>query len=291
VAATGEDGLSRLLKRDRAITAAGLAALCVLAWLYVATGAGLGHSAWDMTTLSLFPHKAAAPMAGMDMPGMDMAGMDMSGMAAPADWSPARWALVVAMWQTMMVAMMAPSAAPTVLLYARVHRHAQGQGRAEGLAPTAAFLAGYLLVWLGFSAAAAGLQWGLERAGLVSAGMLASQSRWLSAGILIGAGLYQLSPLQRVCLNHCRSPAAFLSRHWRPGAVGAVRLGAVHGAYCVGCCWLLMALLFVGGVMNLAWIGALTLLVMAEKVFPGGRRVAMAGAAVLLAWGAATLVV
>lgn len=284
MAVTDEEGLARLLKRDGAITVLGVAALCALAWLYVATGAGMGHSAWDMTTLSLFPHKAAAPMAGMDM-----SGMDMSGMAPPAGWGPARWALVVAMWWTMMVAMMAPSATPTVLLYGRVHRHAQG--RAEGLAPTAAFLAGYLLVWLGFSVAAAGLQWALERIGLVSASTLGSQSRWLSAAILIGAGLYQLSPLQRVCLNHCRSPATFLSRHWRPGAAGAVRLGGLHGAYCVGCCWLLMALLFVGGVMNLAWIAALTLLVMAEKVFPGGRWVAMAGAILLLAWGAATLVV
>lgn len=288
MAATGAAGLERLLRRDRAITAAGLAVLCALAWVYVATGAGLGHSAWDMTALSLFPHKVAAPMAGMA--GMDMSGMDMP-MPIPADWTVGRWALTVAMWQTMMVAMMAPSATPTVLLYARVHRHAQGQGSVEGLAPTPAFLAGYLLVWLAFSVAAAALQWALERAGLVSASTLGSQSRWLSAAILVGAGLYQLSPLHKVCLNHCRSPATFLSRHWRPGATGAVRLGSQHGAYCVGCCWLLMALLFVGGVMNLAWIGALTLLVMAEKVFPGGRWVGAAGALVLLAWGAVTLVV
>ena len=285
MATAGEDGLTRLLRRERAITAAWLAALCALAWLYVATGAGLGHSAWDMTTLSLFPHKAAAPMAGMSMPGMDMPAM-----ARPAaDWSPARWALVVAMWWTMMLAMMTPSAAPTVLLYARVNRHALGQGRAEGLAPTAAFLAGYLTVWLGFSLAAAALQWALERTGLISASTLGSQSRWLSAAILIGAGLYQLSPLRKACLDHCRSPAAFLSRHWRPGTAGAVRLGGLHGAYCVGCCWLLMALLFVGGLMNLAWIGALTLLVMAEKLVAGGRWAARAGAIVLLAWGAATL--
>lgn len=288
MAATGAAGLERLLRRDRAITAAGLAVLCALAWVYVATGAGLGHSAWDMTALSLFPHKVAAPMAGMA--GMDMSGMDMP-MPMPADWTLGRWALTVAMWQTMMVAMMAPSAAPTVLLYARVHRHASDQGRVEGLAPSGAFLAGYLLAWLGFSLAAATLQWGLERAGLLSASTLGSQNRWLSAGVLIAAGLYQLSPLQRVCLNHCRSPAAFLSRHWRPRAAGAVRLGVLHGAYCVGCCWLLMALLFVGGVMNLAWIAALTLLVLAEKVMPGGRWVARAGAVALLAWGAATLAV
>jgi predicted metal-binding membrane protein len=292
VTGAGEAGLERLLRRDRTITAAGLAVLCALAWLYVVSGAGLGHSARDMTALSLFPHKAAAPMAGMSMPGMEMPGMEMSGMAMPAgDWSPGRWALTVAMWWTMMVAMMAPSAAPTVLLYARVHRHASGQGRAEGLAPTPAFLTGYLLVWLGFSLAAAALQWSLERSGLVSASTLGSQSRWLSAAVLIGAGLYQLSPLQKVCLAHCRAPASFLSRHWRPKTAGAVRLGVLHGAYCVGCCWMLMTLLFVGGVMNLAWIGALTVLVLAEKVLPGGRWVAWAGAVVLLVWGVATLAV
>jgi predicted metal-binding membrane protein len=120
---------------------------------------------------------------------------------------------------------------------------------------------------------------------------MGSRSRWLSAGVLAAAGLYQLSPLQGVCLSHCRSPAAFLSRYWRPGPLGAVRLGVLHGTYCLGCCWLLMALLFVGGVMNLAWIAALTLLVLAEKLLPGGPWVARAAGVALLAWGAATLLV
>src|SRR5205807_1669049 len=122
------------------------------------------------------------------------------------------------------------------------------------------------LVWLCFSVAAAGLHWGLERTGLLSGAMMGSQSKWLSGAVLIAAGLYQLSPPHDVCLAHCRAPADFLSRHWLPGVAGAVRLGALHGAFCVGCCWLLMALLFVGGVMNLAWIAALTLLVVAEKL-------------------------
>jgi predicted metal-binding membrane protein len=121
--------------------------------------------------------------------------------------------------------------------------------------------------------------------------MVGSQSRWLSGAVLAAAGLYQLSPLKNVCLSHCRSPAAFLSRHWRPGALGAVRLGALHGAFCVGCCWMLMALLFVGGVMNLAWIAALTLLVVAEKLVPGGRWVARASGLAMFAWGAATVLV
>ena len=278
--------LERLLRRDRAVTAVGLAVLCALAWVYLLTGAGLGRSAWDATTLTLFPHKAAEAMAAMP-------GMDMAGMAPPtAAWSPGAWALTVAMWWTMMVAMMAPSAAPTILLHARVHRHALAQGQAAaGLAPTAAFAAGYLLIWLGFSVAATAAYWELERTTLVSAAMMGSQSKWLSGAVLTAAGLYQFSPLKSVCLSHCRSPAAFLSRHWRPGVLGAVRLGALHGAFCVGCCWTLMALLFVGGVMNLTWIAALTVLVLAEKLVPGGRWVARVAGVAMLAWGAATILV
>jgi predicted metal-binding membrane protein len=279
-----DGALERLLRRDRAITVAAIAVLCGLAWAYVLSGADLGLSAWDMTTLSPFPHKAAQPMAAM--PGMAMPDMAPE----PTAWSPGVWALTVAMWWTMMVAMMAPSAAPTILLYARVRGRAVAQGQAgAGLARTGAFAAGYLLIWLGFSVAAAVLYWGLAQIGLVSAATMGSQSKWLSAAVLIAAGLYQLTPLQGVCLSHCRSPAAFLSQHWRPGVAGAVRLGMLHGAYCLGCCWMLMTLLFVGGVMNLAWIAALTLLVMAEKLVPGGRIVARASGIALLAWGAATV--
>lgn len=281
VVGTGAEGrgpaaLERMLRHERLVTTAGLALLCVLAWLYVLAGAGLGMSPWRMTTLSLFPHKVAEDAAAM-------------GMASA--WSLGLWTLTLAMWWVMMIAMMAPSAAPTILLYGRAHRHALGREQVTGPAPTWAFAAGYLLVWLGFSLAATGLYWGLERMGLVSAATMGSGSRWLSGAVLVAAGLYQLSPLQQACLGHCRSPAAFLSRHWRPGAAGAVRLGVLHGAYCVGCCWMLMALLFVGGVMNLAWIAALTLLVMAEKVLPGGPWIARACGVAMLGWGAATVLV
>jgi len=285
----GAPALERLLRRDRLITAVGLAVLCVLAWMYLLAGAGMGMSLADMTRLTLFPHQAAAN--ALAMPGMDMAGMDMAGMAEPPPASAATWILTAAMWQAMMIAMMAPAAAPTILLYAQVHRYAVAEGRAERLAPTGAFAAGYVLVWLGFSVVAAGLQWELQRSGFVSTATMGSQSRWFSALVLVAAGLYQLSPLQHVCLDHCRSPAEFLSRHWRPGAVGAVSLGMRHGVYCLGCCWLLMLLLFVGGVMNLAWIAALAVLVLAEKVLPGGRWVARGAGVAMLAWGAATLLV
>ena len=277
----------RLLKRDRVITLAGLAALCALAWLYIATGAGLGTATWEMTTLAPFPHQQAPGM----MPGM--LGMDMgstgSGRMA---WGAATWALMIAMWWIMMIAMMIPSAAPTILLFARVHRHAVAQGQVQDrLAPTGAFAAGYMLVWLAFAFAAAGLHWALERAGLVSAMMMGSQSRFLSGAVLIAAGLYQLSPLKNMCLSHCRTPTSFLSRHWRPQALGALRLGAMHGAYCVGCCWMLMALLFAGGVMNLIWIAALAILVLIEKALPLGQWVGRGVGVAMIGWGVAVLVV
>jgi predicted metal-binding membrane protein len=275
-------GLEALLKRDRLITVTGLVALCLLAWVYLLSGAGTGMSLAGMTRLTLFPHRVAAVPA---MPGMD-------GIASPAPRPGAGlWLLTAAMWWTMMIAMMAPAAAPAMLIYGRVYRHAAARAQAQALAPTGAFAAGYLLVWLGFSLLAAGLQFALQGSGAVSAATLGSASRWFSAAVLAAAGLYQLSPWQGVCLHHCRAPAGFLARHWRPGVGGAVRLGAGHGLYCVGCCWLLMALLFVGGVMNLAWIAGLTLLVLVEKILPGGRAVGRAAGAVLLAWALATAVV
>jgi predicted metal-binding membrane protein len=275
--------LERLLNRDRAITLAALSLLSALAWLYVVMGAGLGLTAPDMTTLALFPHQQALE-AGPTMSGMAM------GSPAQTSWRLASWTLIVAMWWMMMIAMMTPSVAPTILLYARVHRHALAQGQVQDkLAPTGAFVAGYLSVWLGFAVVAALLQWTLENAGLVSTIMMGSRSRWLSGVVLIAAGLYQLSPLKSICLTHCRSPTAFLSLHWRPHALGALRLGAMHGAYCVGCCWMLMALLFVGGVMNLAWIAAIAILVLIEKVLPPGRWVGLGVGVGLIGWGVATL--
>ena len=274
----------RLLKRDRMITLAGMAALCALAWLHIVTGAGLDMSAREMTTLALFPHQQAHDMMPA-MPGMDMP-------AAARAWGLVTWALMIAMWWIMMIAMMTPGAVPAIWLYARVHRHALAQGQVQDkLAPTGAFAAGYLLVWLGFAAAAATVHWALERTGSVSAMMMGSRSGWLSGAVLIAAGLYQLSPLKNICLAHCRSPTSFLSRHWRPHALGALQLGARHGAYCVGCCWMLMALLFVGGVMNLIWIAALAMLVLVEKVLPPGQWIGRGAGAALIGWGVATLVV
>ena len=202
------------------------------------------------------------------------------GMGEEMAMAPPPLGAVVLMWWLMMFAMMLPSAAPTILLYGRVR---QMRGSDAAIAQTWIFLVGYLAIWLLFAvAAAAGQQ-------MLSGGAMMLADERLATGVLIAAGAYQLSPLKSACLRQCRSPAQFLSRHWRPGTIGALRLGALHGAYCVGCCWLLMTLLFVGGIMNFAWIAALTLIVGVEKLLPGGEWLGRIAGVALIAWGAARL--
>jgi predicted metal-binding membrane protein len=262
-----------VLRRERRIVAAGLVAIVMLAWLYVITGAGTGMSVREMTRLAVAPGSFGDGMpVSMSMP-------------MPTEWTPAYWALMLLMWWIMMIAMMVPSAAPTVLLFGRVTRHELGRGRlARDVIPTAAFAGGYLIAWIAFSATATVAQFGLERIGLVSSMRMWSLDPWLSAALLLAAGLYQLTPLKQACLRHCRTPARFLASHYRPGRRGALGMGIRHGVWCVGCCWALMALLFVGGIMNLLWIAGLTIFVLAEKVLPGGERLArVVGAACLAA--------
>jgi predicted metal-binding membrane protein len=258
------------LRRQRAVTIAALVLLTALAWAWLLQGAGMGMA--PHVSLHLFPATAGDPMPAM--PGMAMAG--------PTGWSAGQLLLAVSMWWVMMVAMMLPAAAPVILLYARA-----APAQASSVRPaTGAFVAGYLGAWGGFSLAAAAAQDALQRLGVLAPMAMATSAKWLAAGILIAAGLYQLSPLKEACLAHCRSPAQFLSRHYRPGAMGALRMGAIHGAFCLGCCWLLMALLFVGGVMNLAWIALLALLVAGEKLLPGGRLLGLAAGLGFIVWGA-----
>jgi predicted metal-binding membrane protein len=193
------------------------------------------------------------------------------------------------MWWVMMIAMMTPSAAPFVLLYGLVMRRHSATGKAY--VPTAILLGGYLAVWLVFSLCAATLQQLLQPGGLISSMMLWSKSSILSATVLAAAGLYQISPLKRACLTQCRGPVQFLTRYWRPGSNGAFLMGVQHGAFCVGCCWMLMALLFVGGVMNLVWIALLTLVVLIEKLSPAGASIGKLSGVLLLVWAVATLLV
>jgi predicted metal-binding membrane protein len=266
--------IEAVLRRQRSLTIAALAVLTLLAWAWLFAGAGMGMAA--QAWLPFEPHAPASdPMVGMT-------GMEGMAMTPPAAWSAGRLLIAVSMWWVMMVAMMQPSAAPTNLLYARA---APGQAVAVQAA-TGMFLAGYLAVWGLFALAAAGLQDALQQWDLVAPITMDATAKWLFAAILIAAGLYQLSPFKEACLARCRSPAAFLARHYRAGRLGALRMGVVHGAFCLGCCWLLMALLFVGGVMNLAWIALLSLLVAAEKLLPGGRWIARAAGLAFIVWGA-----
>jgi predicted metal-binding membrane protein len=186
------------------------------------------------------------------------------------------------MWAVMMVGMMLPSAAPTILLYATLVRK---QSPGSVLLPAVwVFTSGYLAAWTAFSIAAAALQVALEHGMLVTSAMISS-SRALSAGVLIAAGIYQVLPLKQLCLANCRSPLAFLTMRWRPGAIGAFRMGLEHGIYCVGCCWVLMLLLFVAGVMNLLWVALIAAFVFAEKLLPWPRHVSRFATIALLGAG------
>lgn len=254
-----------MLRRDRAIVLAALAALTSLAWIYLA---------WLSDAPQWMPMPSAAGGgAPMDLSGMDMTGMDMAGMGTPAaglTWTVRGLALLFAMWAVMMVGMMTPSVAPMVLLYARVGRRAAEQGKP--FASAGWFLIGYLLAWSGFSLAATAAHAGLA-VGYYLTPAMELASPWLGATLLVVAGLYQWTPLKDACLVECRAPLQFIQSHggFRSDAGGAVRLGLRHGLYCIGCCWPLMLLLFLGRVMSLLWIAALAALVLAEKVVPRGR--------------------
>ena len=200
-------------------------------------------------------------------------GYDMSGMMAPdyVPWSSRYFTFMLVMWMVMMVGMMTPTVAPMILLYAalaRQERARQGTGR-PAFAPPGWFLSGYLLSWMGFALAATLLQWFLEWCALVTP-MMAGTSRTLGGVALIAAGVYQWLPAKQACLISCRSPLSFVQRHggFRAEAGGALRLGMLHGLYCVGCCWAVMVLLFAFGVMNLTWIAGLMIFVLLEKLLP-----------------------
>jgi predicted metal-binding membrane protein len=195
-------------------------------------------------------------------------------------WSAGYAFVVFLMWCVMMVAMMVPSAAPMVLIHAAMGRKQKDADRL--LASTAIFVAGYLTVWTAFSAVATALQWGLQSLGVVT-GMMEIASPVIAGLLLISAGLYQLTPLKRICLRHCQGPLTFILQHWRPGKGGAFRMGLEHGCYCVGCCWFLMMLLFVGGIMNLIWIAGIAVFVGIEKLAGGCRLTIVTGVALTVA--------
>ena len=250
--------VATVLRRDRGLVVVGLAAIAVLAWLYLVRLAGEMD---EMTAM------------GMAMPQM-------------SSWDAHELLFGFLMWTVMMIAMMVPSAAPMILLVATMNR--ERRDRRQPYVSTGAFLLGYLVVWTAYAAAATLGQWGLHSVALLSPDTLTVTT---AAGglLLLAAGVYQWTPLKRVCLAHCRSPLGFLMSCWRDGTRGAFLMGARHGSYCVGCCWVLMALLFVAGVMNLMWVAALAALVLMEKTVPRGELVSRTAGAGLIVAGVALL--
>ena len=241
---------------DRQVVLAVLVILCLLAWIY------LLYMAWGMAHMNV--------------------GVDMTIMPRMVSWQVGDLALVFAMWTIMMVAMMLPSAAPMFLLFDALSRQLkQPRPRVE----LVAFGSGYIAVWAAFSLLATLAQWGLLEARLVSP-MMEASSPLLGGPLLVAAGVFQFTPFKRGCLAKCRSPFAFLVAEWRPGLPGAWIMGLRHGLFCLGCCWLVMLLLFVLGVMNVFWIAALAAFVLLEKVLPDARWFSATGGLVFIGWGA-----
>jgi len=250
-----------ILTQDRRAVAAVLAAVTLSAWAYTLAMHGMGMG----------PAGGVAEDRSMS-----------SLLLTHAHWSLSHAAAMLTMWWVMMAAMMLPSAAPLILLFAAVQRKQREAN--NPFVPTGFLVAGYLAVWAAFSVVATLLQWGLDRSALLTMSMSVT-SRMLGAGLLVAAGLYQFTPVKGACLSHCRSPLAFITAHWRPGSSGAFRMGLTHGVFCLGCCWVLMSLLFVGGVMNLLWIGGLALYVLVEKVMPRGHWIRYLSGGLLVGWG------
>jgi predicted metal-binding membrane protein len=250
--------LAPLPGRDRALILAALAVLTGAGWAYL--------------------HVLAGRMAPSGMAPMQMAGMAMAAPEAP--WAAAEFALAFVMWWVMMLAMMLPSAAPMILTFATVSRRRRERG--QPYVPSAVFATGYLMAWGAFSVAATLLQWALQRAALLT-GEASAASTLLGGALFVAAGLYQLTPLKSACLRRCRSPFDFVMNRWRDGASGALAMGLEHGLYCLGCCWVLMGLLFAEGVMNLLWVAAIAVLVLVEKLFPAGPWIARIGGVVMVA--------
>jgi predicted metal-binding membrane protein len=229
-----------LVRRDRVLLGAAIVVATALCWAWIVPmcrdmyGTMKGSAAWMMTDT----------------------------------WNATHLALLFAMWVVMMAGMMLPTAAPALFLYGGVVRRSEGASRAT--LHVYAFAGGYLAVWTAYSLVATLLQRLLARWLLITPMMDARDARFGGA-LLLCAGIYQFTPYKRACLASCRHPVEFIVRHWRRGIRGGFMIGALHGLYCLGCCWALMMLLFVGGVMNLWWIGALTVFVLLEKAAPCGE--------------------
>jgi len=248
--------IANAYSRDRAIVLTGLIGLCLLAWGY------LFYLSWMMDQMP-------ADMA-MSKPQM-------------MNWSWTEVLLCFIMWAVMMVGMMIPSAAPMIMIFTQTYRKRISLG--QPYVPTSLFVLGYIAVWTAFSLIATASQWGLHATTLLSPTMLKSTSPLLGGTILVAAGVFQWTDLKQRCLKHCRSPLNFLLNEWRNGRRGALIMGLRHGLFCLGCCWALMALLFVTGVMNLLWVALIGVFVLVEKLVPFQRWVSSGAGALLVCWG------
>ena len=266
---SGDTILNKVLKQDRMLLLGVLGALTLISWLYLIDMAG------DM----------ANGGGSMDR-GMSGMGSAMS-MPMTTTWSLTDGLLMFAMWWIMMIGMMVPSAAPMILTFATINR--KKREREQPFVPTMNFVAGYLIAWGGFSLAATGVQWSLQKVALMSP-MMVSTSPLLGGSLFVAAGIYQWTPLKHACLQNCRSPFDFILNSWRDGRGGAFNMGLEHGLYCLGCCWLVMAILFAVGVMNLAWVGAIAAFVFLEKIVPAGEWFARASGGAMIAAGAYLLI-
>jgi len=262
---SGKPVIEYLLLQDRLITGTAVGLLFLIAMIYTILGVGMPMSAVQMTTMS-----AVQGMAGTSE-GQAMHSMQTNGLMMPAMWTATYAGLVFLMWWIMMIAMMLPSVASTVLLYTTLIRRGNQAVNAPKL--TFFFLTGYLVVWGLFSLLATLVQWFLELRGFVSPIDMALTSNIMGATVLIIVGIYQFTPWKQSCLERCRSPLQFLTERRRDGPDGALLMGIEHGAFCVGCCWCLMALLLVVGVMNLYWIAGLMLFVLIEKLMRFGDKI------------------
>ena len=250
------DHIESIVKKDRVIVISGVVAVAAIAWGYM-----------------LYVSQSNSDM-DMSM------GMTVGNVRS---WSGVDFSLMFVMWAVMMVAMMVPSAAPMILLFATVNRRRREQS--GPFVSTGVFLSGYLVGWAGCALVATLGTWGLHQASLLTSMMGGTSSGYLGGALLLTAGIFQWSQLKYVCLTHCRSPLSFLMSDWTDGTGGAFKMGLQHGRYCLGCCWILMALLFVLGVMNLVWIAALAAFVLAEKVIPAGKTISKITGGFLVAWG------
>lgn len=253
--------LENILKKDRFIIVSGLFVLCVLAWLYI-----------------IYLYRQ---MVVMDMNALFFA------MPMTPEWTATDFLLLFLMWLVMMIAMMTPSVTPLILIFAMVNR--QRKQQRTPFVSTGYLLSGYFLVWAAFSLMATILQWLLQHISLLNPEM-ETTSKILGAIILMAAGVFQFTPLKQKCLSYCRTPIDFIHRNWKEGKPGALRMGIENGMYCLGCCWILMILLFVSGIMNILWIAIIALFVLIEKVLPQIKWISFVAGAALIIYGAIVLV-